>query len=430
MTTTTLVTRLRALFGRGANDGHLGSTVSAARAVELVRDGAALLDVRERHEWRTGHAPQAVHLPLAQLDKAPQRLPKEGPVVVVCASGMRSGTSLPMSPDTRDHPPEMTHVQSRTLHHLRQDNLDRLRPARRRRPVRSRPGPAVHLPVTAPCRPTTDTGPAHAARAEALQREAMTRLTATSGDQSLCTLSRDGSACSTAKYHEGAIAALAQARRALTAAEPGADPADPIRAVRARWVGQAGAGTTGAAWRAYLEGGRDGLDVLLAPAAAGTSPGPAAGTPPSATGPTAAGERAPGPASRVLVGSAAAGRLGGGRWPRRRVTATAVLTPALFAVLVAAGGGFPAPALWTVLVALVAVAAAATLATYLPGPGKGRRPALGCSPCAAMAAMTVLAAAWFVQAAPHQPFMDRRSPRRGGVRAPQRLTQTGASCAS
>lgn len=93
MTTTTLVTRLRALFGRGADDGRLGSTVSAARAVELVRDGAALLDVREHHEWRTGHAPQAVHLPLGQLDKAPQRLPKDGPVVVVCASGMRSRTA-------------------------------------------------------------------------------------------------------------------------------------------------------------------------------------------------------------------------------------------------------------------------------------------------------------------------------------------------
>ncbi|NMR20236.1 hypothetical protein [Cellulomonas fimi] len=256
----------------------------------------------------------------------------------------------------------------------------------------------------------------------------MTRLTATAENQSLCTLSRDGSACSTAKYHEGAIAALAQARRALTAAEPGADPDDPIRAVRARWVGQAGAGTTGAAWRAYLEGGRDGLDILLAPA--GTSTGPAAGTPPSATGPTAAGERAPGPASRVLVGSAAAGRLGGGRWPRRRVTATAVLTPALFAVLVAAGGGFPAAAPWTVLVALVAVAAAATLATYLPGPGKGRRPALGCSPCAAMAAMTVLAAAWFLQAAPHQPSMAAAALAAVGFGLLQRLTQTDASCAS
>ncbi|PRY51395.1 hypothetical protein BCF74_13610 [Knoellia remsis] len=269
--------------------------------------------------------------------------------------------------------------------------------------------------MTAPCRPTTDTGPAdtgpaHAARAEALQREAMTRLTETAGNQSLCTLSRDGSACSVAKYHEGAIAALAQARRALTAAEPGADPADRIRVVSARWVGQAGAGTTGAAWRAYLEGGRDGLDVLLAPAAAG--------------------ERATGPASRVLVGSAAAGRLGGGRWPRRRVTATAVLTPALFAVLVAAGGGFPAAALWTVLVALVAVAAAATLATYLPGPGKGRRPDLGCSPCAAMAAMTVLAAAWFLQAAPHQPSMAAAALAAVGFGLLQRLTQTDASCAS
>ena len=92
MTNPTLLSRLRGRFGRGSDDNHLGSTISASRAVELVRDGATLLDVRERPEWRAGHAPQAIHVPLGELDKAPRRLPKNRPVVVVCASGMRSRT--------------------------------------------------------------------------------------------------------------------------------------------------------------------------------------------------------------------------------------------------------------------------------------------------------------------------------------------------
>lgn len=88
-----LLDRLLGLFGRGADDGRLGSSVNAARAVSLVADGVALLDVRERGEWRAGHAPQAVHVPLGEIDKAPRRLKQEQPVLVVCASGMRSRTA-------------------------------------------------------------------------------------------------------------------------------------------------------------------------------------------------------------------------------------------------------------------------------------------------------------------------------------------------
>ncbi|WP_324651172.1 rhodanese-like domain-containing protein [Georgenia sp. H159] len=92
MTTPSLADRLRALFGRRRDGSTLGSSVSAARAVELVRDGAALVDVRESHEWKAGHAPQAIHVPLGKLDTAPRRLSATTPVLVVCASGMRSRT--------------------------------------------------------------------------------------------------------------------------------------------------------------------------------------------------------------------------------------------------------------------------------------------------------------------------------------------------
>lgn len=90
---TTVLDRLRRLFGGGPSDGRLGSTVTATRALELVADGATLLDVRESSEWRSGHAPRAMHLPLGQIEQAARRIKADRPVVVVCASGMRSRTA-------------------------------------------------------------------------------------------------------------------------------------------------------------------------------------------------------------------------------------------------------------------------------------------------------------------------------------------------
>ncbi|WHM34324.1 rhodanese-like domain-containing protein [Streptomyces sp. BPPL-273] len=53
---------------------------------------AVLLDVRERPEWKAGHAPGAVHAPLTGL-AAGASLPvgaQGGPLVVICRSGHRS----------------------------------------------------------------------------------------------------------------------------------------------------------------------------------------------------------------------------------------------------------------------------------------------------------------------------------------------------
>jgi hypothetical protein len=77
--------------------------------------------------------------------------------------------------------------------------------------------------------------------------------------------------------------------------------------------------------------------------------------------------------------------------PRRRV-AVVVLTPVLAAVLLAAAGlGLPAlSGVWLLLVAVAAILGAAVLATYVPH--RGLRPEVGCTPCAAMSAMTVVGA--------------------------------------
>ncbi|MCL3861465.1 rhodanese-like domain-containing protein [Actinotalea sp. K2] len=68
----------------------LPRTVRVDRALDLLGDGALLVDVREPGEWRSGHARQARHIPLGRLDSEARRLPKDRAVVVMCASGMRS----------------------------------------------------------------------------------------------------------------------------------------------------------------------------------------------------------------------------------------------------------------------------------------------------------------------------------------------------
>ena len=49
-----------------------------------------LLDVRTSEEYRQGHLPGAINIPLDQLARRAKDLPADKPVVVVCASGNRS----------------------------------------------------------------------------------------------------------------------------------------------------------------------------------------------------------------------------------------------------------------------------------------------------------------------------------------------------
>lgn len=55
-------------------------------------DNAVFLDVRDDGEYRNGHIPQAIHIPLKQL---PQRIKeldrfKSGPLIAYCRSGSRT----------------------------------------------------------------------------------------------------------------------------------------------------------------------------------------------------------------------------------------------------------------------------------------------------------------------------------------------------
>lgn len=59
-------------------------------AHDAVSAGGVLVDCREDWEWRAGHAPQAVHIPMSQV---PRRLDeiRDKEVYLTCYSGGRSG---------------------------------------------------------------------------------------------------------------------------------------------------------------------------------------------------------------------------------------------------------------------------------------------------------------------------------------------------
>ncbi len=57
---------------------------------ELVTNGATILDVRTKEEYKFGHIKNSVNIPLDKLTGSLKRLNKNKPVITCCASGSRS----------------------------------------------------------------------------------------------------------------------------------------------------------------------------------------------------------------------------------------------------------------------------------------------------------------------------------------------------
>lgn len=76
-----------------------GAGVNAISAADLQQQlesehAPFLLDVREPHEFATGHLPGATLLPLGSLHKGVASIPRHHPVVVYCRSGRRSARAI------------------------------------------------------------------------------------------------------------------------------------------------------------------------------------------------------------------------------------------------------------------------------------------------------------------------------------------------
>ena len=61
-----------------------------AQAAQARSRAAVILDVRELSEYRSGHIPGSLHIPLRELRSRMTELSREREVIVVCRSGNRS----------------------------------------------------------------------------------------------------------------------------------------------------------------------------------------------------------------------------------------------------------------------------------------------------------------------------------------------------
>lgn len=89
-----LIVVLSMLIGGPIRQSLLGiSSIPIAQAIQLVnRQAGVIVDVREPDEFKGGHIPRAINLPLSALKSRLNELEKykNKPVVVCCRSGQRS----------------------------------------------------------------------------------------------------------------------------------------------------------------------------------------------------------------------------------------------------------------------------------------------------------------------------------------------------
>lgn len=60
---------------------------------QLIQDGATIIDVRSKNEFHTGHIKGSINIPLDMLPANLSKINNEKPVIVCCASGMRSSSA-------------------------------------------------------------------------------------------------------------------------------------------------------------------------------------------------------------------------------------------------------------------------------------------------------------------------------------------------
>ena len=71
--------------------------ISVVEAKELLADGAAVIDVRDPHEYQSGHVPGAALIPVNSVFARREELPKDGKLIFVCAVGQRSALACEMA---------------------------------------------------------------------------------------------------------------------------------------------------------------------------------------------------------------------------------------------------------------------------------------------------------------------------------------------
>jgi len=71
--------------------------IDVNEAKEMIARGAAVVDVREPHEYNAGHVPDAALIPVATVFARREELPQDKDVIFVCAVGQRSALACEMA---------------------------------------------------------------------------------------------------------------------------------------------------------------------------------------------------------------------------------------------------------------------------------------------------------------------------------------------
>lgn len=69
---------------------HRRKTIPAQKAVLMMNDSALLIDVREKNEFVQGHIPNARNMPMAGIAEQTDKLSKDSPIILTCATGARA----------------------------------------------------------------------------------------------------------------------------------------------------------------------------------------------------------------------------------------------------------------------------------------------------------------------------------------------------
>ena len=57
---------------------------------ERLENGALLLDVRTKEEFKAGHVKGSINIPLTEIPHEYRKLNKDNPIIAICESGVRS----------------------------------------------------------------------------------------------------------------------------------------------------------------------------------------------------------------------------------------------------------------------------------------------------------------------------------------------------
>ena len=83
-------TDLFALLNTKTSTAQNSDSVRSEEALELMKQGHILIDVRTRSEYEAHHSPDALHIPIEELSAKISSLPQKSKLIFICQAGERA----------------------------------------------------------------------------------------------------------------------------------------------------------------------------------------------------------------------------------------------------------------------------------------------------------------------------------------------------